>query len=322
MKLIIQIPCLNEEATLQRTIAELPSAIPGIDCIELLVIDDGSNDATTEVAVACGVHHVIRNKQTQGLAWAFRKGLRVALDAGADIIVNTDADNQYCGADVVALVEPILRGKADIVIGDRVTATVPHFSPLKRLLQRLGSAVVRRLAGADVADAVCGFRAISREAALQLNIVSKFSYTTEMVIQAGRRRMAVVSVPVRTNEVTRESRLFQNVPQFIARTLSTMIRTYAMYQPLRAFFYIGTALFLVGIVPMLRFLYFFATGDGGGHIQSLVIGGSFMVMGFVTYMIGLLADLIAVNRQLLEDMLQHIRQREMRGDGNSDTDGG
>lgn len=314
MKLIIQIPCLNEEATLARTIADLPTTIPGVDKIELLVVDDGSTDRTVEVAQAAGVHHIVRNRRNLGLAASFRIGLDAALAAGADIIVNTDGDNQYAGSDVSKLIAPILAGTADIVIGDRETGDIAHFSALKKSLQWLGSGIVRRLADADVADAVCGFRAISRDAALQLNVVSKFSYTTEMVIQAGRKKIAMTSVPIATNDVTRQSRLFRSVPHFVARSASTMIRTYAMYQPLRVFFYIGIFLLLIGVVPMVRFLYFFATGDGAGHIQSLVIGGAFLVMGFVAFMIGLVVDLIAVNRQLLESILERQRRADLRDD--------
>jgi glycosyltransferase involved in cell wall biosynthesis len=317
MKLIIQIPCLNEEGTLAETIADLPTRLPGIDVIELLVVDDGSTDGTIEVARACGVHHIVRNKRTLGLAWSFRRGLEAALAAGADVIVNTDGDNQYCGDDVRVLIEPIVAGRADIVVGDRQTGGIHHFSRLKKALQSVGSGVVRRLAGAEVADAVCGFRALSRDAALQLNIVSKFSYTTEMVIQAGRRRMALESVPIRTNKVARPSRLFQSIPQFVARSVSTMLRTYAMYQPMRMFFYIGSLLFVVGAIPMVRSVYFFAIGDGAGHIQSLVIGGAFLIMGFVAWMIGLLADLTALNRQLLEQLLEASRRAESRADRDS-----
>lgn len=314
MKLIIQIPCLNEEATLARTIADLPTTIPGIDEIELLVVDDGSTDRTVEVARAVGVHHIVRNRRNLGLAASFRIGLDAALAAGADIIVNTDGDNQYAGSDVPKLIAPILAGTADIVVGDRETGDLAHFSPLKKSLQWLGSGIVRRLADADIADAVCGFRAISRDAALQLNVVSKFSYTTEMVIQAGRKKIAMTSVPIATNAATRRSRLFRSLPQFIGRSASTMIRTYAMYQPLRVFFYIGVFLLLIGVVPMVRFLYFYAIGDGGGHIQSLVIGGAFLVMGFVAFMIGLVVDLVAVNRQLLESVLERLRRADLRND--------
>lgn len=310
MKLIVQIPCLNEEATLPQTVAAIPRAIPGVDVVEILVIDDGSSDRTADVARGLGVEHVVRNRRNIGLAQSFRRGLDHALRAGADIIVNTDGDNQYVGEDIALLVAPILEGRADIVIGDRQTGSIAHFSATKKLLQALGSALVRRLAAARVPDTVSGFRAISREAALRLNIVSKFSYTTEMVIQGGRRRMAIVSVPVRTNPHTRKSRLAQHVPQFIGRTASTMIRTYAMYQPLRVFFYIGVLLALLGAAPIVRFLYFWAIGEGNGHVQSLILGGAFLLMGFMTFMIGLLADLIGVNRQLLEMTLEHVRRIE------------
>ena len=228
MKLIVQIPCLNEEATLPATIADIPRSIPGVDVVEILVIDDGSTDRTTEVAAECGAEHVLPARRNIGLAGTFRRGLDASLAAGADIIVNTDGDNQYAGADIPKLIQPILDGRADIVIGDRQTAAISHFSPIKRFLQKFGSRIVQKLANLPVPDAVSGFRAISREAALKLNIVSTFSYTTEMMIQAGRRRMAVVSVPVRTNPVTRESRLFQSTLLFIARSVSTMLRTYAM----------------------------------------------------------------------------------------------
>jgi glycosyltransferase involved in cell wall biosynthesis len=311
MKLIVQIPCLNEAGSLPQTIADIPRTIPGIDEIELLVIDDGSTDDTVEVARRAGVHHIVRNTRTLGLARSFRRGLDACLRAGADIIVNTDGDNQYSGADIPRLLVPILDGTADIVVGDRQTGRLANFSPVKKLLQRVGSGVVQRLAGAEVPDTVSGFRAISREAALQLNIVSSFSYTTEMVIQAGKKRLAMVSVPIRTNPHTRSSRLAQSIPHFVARSTSTMIRTYAMYQPLRVFFYIGTVLFLIGVVPIVRFLYYFVAGSGAGHVQSLVIGGAFLIMGFVAYMIGLVADLIAVNRQLLETALERIRRLEL-----------
>jgi len=311
MKLIVQIPCLNEAETLPQTLADIPRTIPGIDAIELLVIDDGSTDDTVGVARRAGVHHIVRNTRTLGLARSFRRGLDACLRAGADIIVNTDGDNQYSGADIPTLLVPILDGTADIVVGDRQTGRLANFSPVKKLLQRVGSGVVQRLAGAEVPDTVSGFRAISREAAIQLNIVSSFSYTTEMVIQAGKKRLAMVSVPIRTNPHTRSSRLAQSIPHFVARSTSTMIRTYAMYQPLRVFFYIGTVLFLIGVVPVVRFLYYFAAGSGAGHVQSLVIGGAFLIMGFVAYMIGLVADLIAVNRQLLETALERIRRLEL-----------
>ena len=311
MKLIVQIPCLNEEQTLPQTLEDIPREIAGVDELELLVIDDGSTDRTVEVARELGVDHIVRNKHNLGLARSFRRGLDVCLRAGADIVVNTDGDNQYAGADIPKLIAPILDGTADIVIGDRQTMQISHFSRVKKFLQWLGSAVVRRLADAPIPDAVCGFRALSREAAIQLNIVSTFSYTTEMLIQAGRRRLAMASVPIRTNLQTRPSRLFQNSFRFILYSLSTMIRTYAMYQPLRLFFYIGSVLTTIGAAPLLRFLYFYFSGEGSGHIQSLVIGGAFLIMGFMTFVMGLMADLIAVNRQLLEATLEKTRRMEL-----------
>jgi glycosyltransferase involved in cell wall biosynthesis len=314
MKLIVQIPCYNEEETLPQTIAGIPSAIDGIDEIEILIIDDGSSDRTSEVAAQLGVSHVIQNKKNRGLARTFRRGLDACLRAGADIIVNTDGDNQYSGEDIGILVKPILDGKADIVIGDRQTDSVKHFSRFKRSLQRLGSGVVRRLAGVDVPDAVSGFRAFSRTAAIRTNIVSSFSYTIETVIQAGNKNMAVVSVPIRTNPKTRESRLFKSIPSFIERQVSTIIRMYAMYKPLRAFFFLGTLLTLLGLIPIIRFLYFFLAGDGGGHVQSLVLGGVLLLMGFMAYLAGLVADLISFNRQLLEMALEKIRVIELGDD--------
>lgn len=311
MKLIVQIPCYNEQNTLAATLAEIPRNIPGIDCVEILIIDDGSTDRTAEVAVSLGVHHLVRHKQNQGLAHAFRTGLDACLLQGADLIVNTDADNQYVGADIPKLVAPILAGKADMVIGDRQTADLAHFSPLKKGLQRIGSGVVRRLAGIAVPDTVSGFRAFSREAAIRLNIVSNFSYTIETVIQAGKRNLAVVSVPVRTNVTARPSRLFKSIPHFIQNSLITMVRMYAMYKPLRVFFYIGTALTLIGLLPVIRFLYFYFQGSGDGHLQSLLLGSVLVLMGVFAWLIGLIADLISFNRQLLEMTLERVRRLEL-----------
>ncbi len=311
MKLIIQIPCFNEEKTLPLTVADIPRKIDGIDEIELLIIDDGSSDRTIEVARELGVDHIVRNKINMGLARTFRRGLDACLHAGADIIVNTDGDNQYAGQDIPKLIRPILEERADIVIGDRQTDKIPHFSPFKKKLQRLGSAVVRKLAGVWVPDAVSGFRAFSREAALRTNIVSPFSYTIETVIQAGKKDMAVESIPVRTNPKTRESRLFKSMPAFIKRQLGTIIRMYAMYQPLRVFFYLGTALSVIGLIPIIRFLYFYFSTGGGGHLQSLVLGGVLLMMGFMSYLAGLVADLISFNRQLLEMNLEKVRKMEL-----------
>jgi glycosyltransferase involved in cell wall biosynthesis len=319
LKLIVQIPCYNEEQTLPETVGDIPRQIPGIDVVEILIIDDGSTDRTVWVARQLGVHHIVRNKRNQGLARSFRNGLDACLRLGADIIVNTDGDNQYDGRDIPKLVEPILAGSADIVIGDRETEKIAHFSPAKKFLQWFGSGVVRRLAGIWVPDTVSGFRAFSREAAIRLNIVSSFSYTIETVIQAGRRHLAVTSVAIRTNPKTRDSRLFKSVPHFIRNSLGTMVRMYAMYQPLRVFLIIGTALTVLGLLPVLRFLYFYAIGAGGGHIQSLVLGAVLLIMGFIAYLIGLVADLIGFNRGLLEMTLERVRRMELAGYAGNDA---
>lgn len=311
MKLIVQIPCYNEEHTLPQTVADIPRKIPGIDKVEILIIDDGSTDRTVEVAREIGVEHIVRNKRNLGLARSFRKGLDACLSAGADIIVNTDGDNQYHGADIAKLVAPILAGRADIVIGDRQTQKIAHFSKGKKLLQWLGSGLVRKLAGIWVPDTVSGFRAFSRDVAMQLNIVSPFSYTIETVIQAGKRGFTVESVPVQTNPKARESRLFKSIPSFISRQLTTIVRMFAMYQPLRMFFIIGTVLSVIGAFPILKFLYFYAIGQGGGHLQSLLLGGVLLLMGFATYLIGLVADLISFNRQLLEMILERVKRLEL-----------
>lgn len=311
MKLIVQIPCYNEEQTLPETVANIPRRIPGVDQVEILVIDDGSTDRTVQVAREIGVEHILRNKANQGLARSFRNGLDACLKLGADIIVNTDGDNQYEGADIPKLIAPILAGEADMVVGDRQTDTLAHFSPLKKRLQWLGSGVVRKFAGIWVPDTVSGFRAFDREAAIRLNIVSSFSYTIETVIQAGKRQLAVTSVPIRTNAVTRQSRLFKSIPHFIQNSLGTMVRMYAMYQPLRVFFYIGAVLTILGLVPIGRFLFAYLVSDGAGHVQSLVMGGVLVLMGFMAYLAGLVADLISFNRQLIEMSLERIRRLEL-----------
>ena len=311
MKLIVQIPCYNEEATLPQTVADIPRAISGVDQVEILIIDDGSNDRTVDVAREIGVDHIIRNKTNKGLARSFGIGMDACLRLGADIIVNTDGDNQYAGQDIPKLVRPILDGTADVVVGDRQTDTIEHFSWTKKRIQNVGSAVVRAFSGIDVPDAVSGFRAISRDAALQMNIVSPFSYTIEMLIQAGRKHMAVTSVPVGTNPKTRESRLFKSVPEFLEQSLTTLLRMYSMYHPLRVFVLIGLVLSLAGAVPIIRFLVFFFAGEGAGHIQSLIIGGVLLVIGFVTFLIGMVADLINYNRQLIEMTLEKVRRLEL-----------
>ena len=311
MKLIVQIPCYNEEHTLPQTVADIPREIPGIDKVEILIIDDGSTDKTVEVAEQLSIEHIIRNKKNMGLARTFRRGLDACLKAGADIIVNTDGDNQYAGQDIPKLIQPVMEGSAHIVVGDRQTSKVEHFSRGKKFMQWFGSGIVRKLSGVWIPDAVSGFRAISREAAIRLNILSSFSYTIEMLIQAGRMDMAVTSIPVRTNPKTRDSRLFKSIPKFVERQLTTIVRMYSMYQPLKVFFYLGTILTVLGLIPAFRFLYYYFLGSGGGHIQSLILGAVLLIIGFITYMIGLIADLISFNRQLLEMVLVRVRKLEL-----------
>jgi glycosyltransferase involved in cell wall biosynthesis len=311
LKLIVQIPCHNEEATLPQTVADIPRVIDGIDQVEILIIDDGCTDRTVAVAREIGVDHIVTNKAQRGLAGTFRAGIDACLHHGADIIVNTDGDNQYAGADIPKLIRPVLDGTADIVVGDRQTSQIEEFSALKKRLQTIGSAVIRKASGLDVPDAVSGFRAISRDAALQLNIVSTFSYTIEMLIQAGRKRMAVTSVPVGTNPKTRESRLFTNIPRFIERSVTTLARMYTMYRPLRVFMLIGLTMSLIGMAPIVRFLFYYMMGDGDGHVQSLIIGGALLIMGLMTFLVGLVADLISHNRQLVEMTLEKVRRLEL-----------
>ncbi len=320
MKLIVQIPCFNEEQTLAQVIADIPRKIEGIDSVELLVIDDGSSDQTVRVARENGVEHILVNKKNLGLARSFQKGMYAALKAEADIIVNTDGDNQYAGADIAKLVQPIINGEADIVVGDRRTSEVAHFSRTKKTLQWFGSSLVRKLAGVSIPDAVSGFRALSRESAIRLNIISTFSYTIEMLIQAGKRGMCVVSVPVGVNDVTRESRLFQSIPQFLKRSFGTMVRVYSMYKPLRVFFFIGTVFTIIGIVPIVRFIILYFIEGGVGHVQSLILGGVSILMGFVAYMIGLVTDLIASNRVLLEMILERVKRLELSESGKLDEE--
>lgn len=312
MKCIIQIPCYNEARTLPETVAALPRTLPGIDTVEFLVIDDGSRDGTAEVAQTVGVHHVVRHPRNLGLARAFMTGLDSGLRLGADIIVNTDADNQYVAADIAALVAPILAGEAELVIGDRGVGQIEHFSPLKRALQRLGSWVISQAAGMKVPDATSGFRALTREAALHTLVLSSYSYTLETLIQAGAQRRAIRYVPVRTNLPTRPSRLMNNLPHYLANSTTTIVRAYTFYRPLRVFTTIGVIALLAGVAIGIRFLIAYFSGGGSGHIQSLILSAVLLIAGFQTLLIGLVADLIGANRKLMEEVLVRLRKNEFQ----------
>ena len=310
MKLIIQIPCLNEAETLEIALNDLPKHIDGIDTIEYLIINDGSSDNTVEVAKNWGVNYVVNFPNNKGLAEGFIAGLDACLREGADIIVNTDADNQYCGADIEKLVRPILDGKAEIVIGERPIDDTPDFSPIKKKLQHLGSYVVRVASDTDIPDAPSGFRAFSREAALRLNVINNYTYTLETIVQAGRNRMAITSVPVRTNRELRQSRLFSSMGSYIKKSVLTIIRAYMMYRPLTFFTVIGLIPFIAGLIIMVRFLIFFANGSGMGHIQSLILASTLMMLSFTTFMMGFQADLMAANRKIMEDVQYRLRRFE------------
>jgi glycosyltransferase involved in cell wall biosynthesis len=310
MKLIIQIPCFNEADTLPTALAELPRRVKGFDEVEWLIVDDGSSDATVDVARRCGVDHVVSFKRNQGLARAFMAGLRSSLELGADVIVNTDADNQYCAADIPALVSPIVAGKADIVIGARPIKTIQHFSLVKKVLQGLGTAVVRAVSGTSVEDAPSGFRAVSREAAMQLHVFNEYTYTLETTIQAGRKNMVVASVPVRVNAEIRPSRLVKSIPSYIRKSIFTMLRIFVVYRPFRFFMAVGGTLSAVGTLLGLRYLALLVFGGGGGHVQSLILASILLGIGFQTMLTAFLADLLAVNRTLLEDIEFRSWKRE------------
>lgn len=309
MKLIIQIPCYNESETLPITIKELPRTLDGIDSIEYLVIDNASTDSTADVARQLGVQHVI-HVPLKGLAGAFLAGIEASLARGADIIVNTDADNQYNAGDIRRLVEPILAGRAELVVGDRGVATSKNFSPGKRLLQRLGSWVIGMASGIDTPDATSGFRAISREAALRTLVLSNYSYTLETLIQAGARRIPVEYVSVRTNAQTRPSRLMTSLGHFMSNQTATILRAYTMYRPLRVFSALSLLLVLGGLALGIRYLYFVINGVGGGHVQSVILAAVLLIVGFQVFLIGLVADLIGFNRKIIEEILYRIRRLE------------
>ncbi len=309
-KLIIQIPCLNEAATLGATLADLPRSVPGIDVIEVLVVDDGSRDGTSEVARRLGVDHLIRLTRNKGLAAAFMAGIDASIKQGADFIVNTDADNQYAGHDIPRLLGPLLRGEADIVIGDRNLAELQHMTWPKRQLQRLGSWVVRQVSNTSVPDTTSGFRAYTREAALRMTIVSEFSYTLESIIQAGKKRMAIAHVPVATNARTRESRLFDSLLSYVKRSAATIVRIYTMYEPLKVFTYLGITIFGAGFLLGLRLVYYYFQNEVWKHSTSAIAAAVLMIVGFQVLVIGLLADVISGNRKLLEDVVYRIRTLE------------
>ena len=314
MKLIIQIPCFNEATTLPATLADLPRQVAGFDAVELLVIDDGSTDGTAQIARDLGVDHVVRFAANRGLAAAFRAGLDAALDLGADVIVNTDGDNQYPGASIPALVAPIVQGRADLVVGVRNIESIPHFSPLKKRLQRFGSAVVRRFSGLDVEDATSGFRAFSRRAALRLNVINRYTYTLETLIQAGRENLAVVTVLIEANPKTRESRLIRSTSRYVGRSAWTIVRIFITYEPLRVLGTVAAALLSLGTLIGLRFLYYYLTEGGQGHVQSLILAAILLIIGFQTGVLGVIADLSATNRRLLEEVLARARERRRDGD--------
>jgi glycosyltransferase involved in cell wall biosynthesis len=311
--LIIQIPCFNEEETLPIVVADLPRSLPGVDRIEFLVIDDGSSDATVAVAQRLGVHHVVSHGTNRGLATAFQTGMDAALHLGADIIVNTDGDNQYPGSKIGDLIDPILRGKADLVVGDRQTHTLQHFSPGKRLLQKIGSWVVRVASGTQIPDATSGFRALSRDAALRQIVMTRFSYTLETIIQAGKKGLRVAHIPVDVNPTLRESRLVKSNWNFVQRQAATILRIYMLYEPLRTFLLLATPSLLAGTFLLARFLYFYFTLQTGlgRHIQSLLIAGTLLIVGFLIVVVGILADISATQRALLEELLYRQRKAEI-----------
>jgi glycosyltransferase involved in cell wall biosynthesis len=318
MKVIVQIPCYNEESTLPLVMRDMPRSIPGVDVLETLVIDDGSSDRTVEVARQHGVTHIVRHNGNKGLAATFQTGLDACLRLGADIIVNTDGDNQYPQQMIPELIGPILRGEAEMVVGDRQVRQIEHFSPVKKLLQVLGSWVVRQASGTPVPDAPSGFRAMSREAALRFNVITKYTYTLETIVQAGKKNIKVTSIPVTTNEVTRPSRLIRGVFDYIKKSSATIVRIYALYEPLKVFFYIGGLLILLGIAGWVRIMYFWAFQENynfratfTGHLPSVLFAVLALVIGFQIWLIGLLADLIAASRRLTEETLYRVKRMEL-----------
>ena len=310
MKLIIQIPCYNEADTLEMALNDLPTELEGIDEIEYLIINDGSRDMTEEVARQWGVHHIVNFSQNKGLARGFMAGLDGCLRNGADIIVNTDADNQYNAEDIQALIQPILDGEADMVIGARPIDETEHFSKLKKILQHFGSWAVRRASNTNIPDAPSGFRAMTREAAMHINVVNDYTYTLETIVQAGREKIAITSVPIRTNPELRPSRLFRGMWSYVKKSIVIILRAYMMYKPLKCFTYLSVPPIAIGLAIGMRFLYFWVTDGGGGHVQSLILACTLIIIGFLTFMIGLVSDLMASNRRILTDTQYHVRRME------------
>ena len=314
MKLIIQIPCWNEEDQLPATLADLPRDVPGVDTVEWLVIDDGSTDRTVEVARECGVDHIVRLTNNKGLAAAFQAGLDAALKLGADIIVNTDADNQYNAGDIPKLIAPIVNGTADMVVGARPIDSIEHFSPVKKRLQRVGSAVVRRASQTSVEDTTSGFRAYNREAALQVQVVSKFTYTLESIIQAGKMTVAIDHVPIAINPKTRESRLFPSVSSYVRRNAVSIARIYAQYEPLKVFMTLAGLLFLAALIPWIRFVVAYVDGDGAGHVQSLIFGAVLFNAAVVLAALGIIGDLLYGQRMMVQRIFERVRRIELQLD--------
>jgi len=315
MKLVIQIPCYNEESALPIVLSSLPREVPGIDTVEWLVVDDGSTDRTVETARAHGVDHVVSHAGNQGLARAFMTGLKTALSLGADVIVNTDADNQYCSDCIPDLVRPIVEGKAELVVGARPIDSIEEFSIWKKRLQKLGSWCVRKASGTDIPDAPSGFRALSREGALKLNVFSEYTYTLETLIQAGQKNMPVAWVPVRTNPSVRPSRLLKSVSSYIRKSVLTIVRIFVVYKPFRFFMTIGGVLFSLGLILGIRFVAYYFQGRGAGHVQSLILASVLLGIGFQTMLVAFVADLLSVNRKLLEELQYEIRRRSNDGSG-------
>jgi glycosyltransferase involved in cell wall biosynthesis len=312
MKVIVQIPCYNEEQTLLMVLSSIPKTIPGVDSLEVMVVDDGSTDKTVEVARKFGVQHIITRPRNVGLARQFHEAVNKALELGADIVVNTDGDNQYPQERIPDLIAPIMKGEADIVIADRQTDKIAHFSPLKKMLQRLGSHIVNKAAGTNLPDAASGFRAYSRKSLIRLNIITRFSYCMETTIQAGNKRLAIASVPVVTNPKTRESRLFKNMWQHVFKSASAIIRAYIMYKPYAVFVTLGGLLLVAGLIPFIRYVVLLTTNTQGDHIQSLLLGAILVTGAFLSFALGIISDLIRTNRILQEDALERLKELQFK----------